>query len=189
MPRISYVDPDTLVDEESRAILERARLHGVPRPESQAVRAHVPAILKSFTETWYAAIDDGALDHRTKEMCRLYISKSVECEYCGGQRSATAKDQGLQEIDIDEILLYPKSDRFSERDKTALQYADAIAWNSDLADDALWEKLHHHFTEPQLVELGYFIALTLGQQRWIRTMDLRHREVLGDTDAGLAAQH
>jgi AhpD family alkylhydroperoxidase len=185
MPRISYIDPNT-VDEESKAILERARLHGVPRPESQAVRAHVPAILKSFTETWYAAISDGALDHKTKEMCRLYISKSVQCEYCGGQRSASAKEEGLSEADIDEILLYPKSDRFSEREKTALRYADAIAWNADFADDELWSSLHRHFSEPQLVELGYFIALTLGQQRWIRTMDLKHREVLGDTVAGLA---
>jgi hypothetical protein len=55
-----------------------------------------------------------------------------------------------------------------------------------MADDETWAELGEHFTEPQLVELGYFIALTLGQQRWIRTMDLRHREVLADTDAGLA---
>ncbi len=186
MPRISYVDPATMTDTEMAEIMERASLHGVPRPESQAVRAHVPEILKTFTDTWFASIGDGHLDHRIKELCRLYISKSIECEYCGGQRSATARDQGLSEADIDQVLLYPTSDRFSERDKVALRYADAIAWDSSLADDDLWAQLHATFTEPQLVELGYFIALTLGQQRWIRTMDLGHREVLGDTTAGLA---
>jgi hypothetical protein len=34
-----------------------------------------------------------------------------------------------------------------------------------------------HFTEEQIVELGYFVALTFGQQRWIKTLDIGHGEV------------
>ncbi|MFB3738261.1 MAG: hypothetical protein ACE14W_04765 [Candidatus Velamenicoccus archaeovorus] len=30
------------------------------------------------------------------------------------------------------------------------------------------------------------MALTLGQQRWIKTLDIGHGEVLGDTSTGLA---
>jgi len=56
----------------------------------------------------------------------------------------------------------------------------------DLADDALWAKLRRHFSNPELVELGFFIALTLGQQRWIKTLGIGHREVLADTTVGLA---
>jgi hypothetical protein len=48
------------------------------------------------------------------------------------------------------------------------------------------ERLHRHFSEPELVELGFFVALTLGQQRWIKTLEIGHREVLADTTAGLA---
>jgi len=36
------------------------------------------------------------------------------------------------------------------------------------------------------VELGFFVALTLGQQRWIKTLGIGHGEVLGGTTAGLA---
>jgi hypothetical protein len=36
-----------------------------------------------------------------------------------------------------------------------------------------------------LVELGFFIALTSGQQRWIKTLRIGHGEVLGDTTTGL----
>lgn len=68
----------------------------------------------------------------------------------------------------------------------ALTYASAIIWNPEIADDALWVKLHEHFTVPELVELGFFIALTLGQQRWIKTLGIGHGEILGDTTAGLA---
>ena len=49
-------------------------------------------------------------------------------------------------------------------------------------------RLHEHFTEPQLIELGHFIALTLGQQRFLKTVGVRHGEVLASTDAGLAPE-
>jgi alkylhydroperoxidase family enzyme len=68
----------------------------------------------------------------------------------------------------------------------ALTYASAIVWNAEIADEALWTKLRRHFSNPELVELGFFIALTLGQQRWIKTLGIGHREVLADTTAGLA---
>jgi hypothetical protein len=68
----------------------------------------------------------------------------------------------------------------------ALTYTSAIIWNAAIADDALWAKLHAHFTVPELVELGCFIALTFGQQRWIKTLGIGHGEVLADTSVGLA---
>ena len=68
----------------------------------------------------------------------------------------------------------------------ALTYASAVVWNAEIADEALWAKLRRHFSNPELVELGFFIALTLGQQRWIKTLGIGHREVLADTKAGLA---
>ncbi len=60
-------------------------------------------------------------------------------------------------------------------------------WDSGIADDALWERLHAQFSDAELVELGFFVALTLGQQRWIKTLDIHHHEVLPGTDGGLAA--
>jgi alkylhydroperoxidase family enzyme len=87
------------------------------------------------------------------------------------------------------LLNFTDSDKFSEREKTALTYTSAIVWNSEIADEALWEKLHQHFTVEELVELGFFIALTLGQQRWIKTLGIGHGEVLGDTTTGLASAH
>lgn len=102
------------------------------------------------------------------------------------QRSVQAGRQGLREEDYTDLLKFEDSDRYTEREKAALRYTSAIIWNADLADDELWAQLHEHFTEPELVELGFFIALTSGQQRWIKTLGIGHHEVLGDTDVGLA---
>ncbi|MBT4116396.1 MAG: hypothetical protein HOE84_08220, partial [Rhodospirillaceae bacterium] len=40
-PRISYIDPEG-VDDDMKAEFARCAQFGTPRPESQAVRAHVP---------------------------------------------------------------------------------------------------------------------------------------------------
>ena len=102
------------------------------------------------------------------------------------QRSVQAGRKGLTEEKYDDLLNFTESPKFTEREKVALTYASAIVWNAEIADDALWARLRGHFSDPELVELGFFIALTLGQQRWIKTLGIGHHEVLADNSAGLA---
>ena len=40
-----------------------------------------------FANSWRDIFRNGVLDHAIKELCRLYVSRSVQCEYCGNQRS------------------------------------------------------------------------------------------------------
>jgi alkylhydroperoxidase family enzyme len=182
MPRIPYPNLDAIDDPEALEILDRARRVGTPRPESQAIRSRVPAVLKTFSAAWQDTFVDGVVDHDLKELCRVYVSKTVDCGYCGAQRSV---DATTTEDHYDEIQLYEQSDTYTEREKAALAYTDAIVWNPDFSDDALWARLDAHFTAEELVELGYFVAITSGQQRWIKTLQLGHREVMADTEAGL----
>src|ERR1700721_3994352 len=95
--RISYVDPATITDPAMLAEFDRGRREGTPRPESQAIRAHVPATFWSFANTWEAVFRNGVMDHSIKELCRVYVSRSVKCEYCGNQRSVKSAKQGLGE--------------------------------------------------------------------------------------------
>jgi hypothetical protein len=81
MPHIHYVDPDTIEDPEIRGYLEHARLHGTPRPESQAIRANNPSVIRAFSQAWELIFRNGVVDHALKELCRVYVSKSIECEY------------------------------------------------------------------------------------------------------------
>jgi len=81
MPRIPYVDLAAISDPEIVAYLDLARREGTPRPESQAIRAHNPAVIRAFSFAWDLTFRHGVLDHRVKELCRVYVSKSIECEY------------------------------------------------------------------------------------------------------------
>jgi alkylhydroperoxidase/carboxymuconolactone decarboxylase family protein YurZ len=81
MPRIPYVHPEMITDDEIRGYLEQARREGTPRPESQAIRAHNPNVIRAFSQAWDLTFRHGVLDHKIKEMCRVYVSKSIQCEY------------------------------------------------------------------------------------------------------------
>src|SRR5450756_2980988 len=79
-----------------RKEMERCQREGTPRPESSAVRAHVPACFWFFANSWNDIFRNGVLDHPIKELCRLYVSRSVQCEYCGNQRSVKATSSGAR---------------------------------------------------------------------------------------------
>ena len=104
------------------------------------IRARAPHVLAVYDETRQTVLDDGVLERRLKELCARYLAEDPD---------AVARD---------------------ERERSALDWADAIAYDSDRADDALWDRLHQHFTEQELVELGYSIAILLGQQHWLATL-------------------
>ena len=182
--RISYVGLESM-DADMRKEMERCQREGTPRPESSAVRAHVPAAFWAFANSWRDLFHHGVCDHAIKELCRLYVSRSVQCDYCGNQRSIKAAGSGVVEEHVKDLLNFEKSTRYSEREKAALAYAEAITWHLDTGD-AFWERLQRHFSGPELVELGCFTALTMGQQSWLRLLNIEHHQVLAGTHASMA---
>ena len=183
--RISYV-PFEKMDAAMQEEMRRCEREGTPRPESTAVRAHVPAGFRFFAESWRDLFRTGILDHAIKELCRLYVSRSVQCEYCGNQRSVKATTSGaLIEDHVKDLINFESSTKYNDRQKAALAYAEAIVWHLN-TDDAFWERMHRHFNEPELVELGCMIGLTLGQQSWLRLLNIEHHQVLAGTSASMA---
>ena len=76
-----------------------------------------------------------------------------------------------------ELSNIENSDKYTEREKVAVAYTDAIVWNPELADDSLWAKLHANFSEPEIVELGYWAGFTSGGQRWLHTLHTNQGEL------------
>jgi alkylhydroperoxidase family enzyme len=182
--RISYVPLEKMTPE-MRVEMERCAVEGTPRPESTAVRAHVPACFWFFANSWNDIFRNGVLDHALKELCRVYVSRTVKCEYCGNQRSIKGAQEGLHEAHYDDLINFEKSSHYNDRQKAALAYAEAITWRLD-TDDAFWVRMRAHFSEPELVELGCAVGLTLGQQSWLRMLNIEHHEVMAGTDASMA---
>jgi alkylhydroperoxidase family enzyme len=90
----------------------------------------------------------------------------------------------VDESRLAELDDYERSSRFTEREKVALRYADAITWDPASADDAMWAELKRHFSEPELVELGYLIGVFAGGQRWIHTLQVKHGDFPTESTTG-----
>jgi alkylhydroperoxidase family enzyme len=182
--RISYVPLENMTPE-MRAEMERCAQFGTPRPESSAVRAHVPACFWFFANSWDSVFRNGVVEHALKELCRVYVSRSVICEFCGNQRSIKGASEGLRETHYDDLVNFEKSVKYDERQKAALALAEAIVWRLD-TDDAFWERIHRHFSEPEIVELGCAVGLTFGQQSFLRLLNIDHHQVMAGTAASMA---
>jgi len=183
--RISYVPFDQITDPAMRSELERCARDGTPRPESSAVRAHVPDCFWFFADSWDKVFRNGVLEHAIKELCRVYVSRSVVCEFCGNQRSIKGAQEGLTESTYDDLMNFEKSTKYDARQKAALAYAEAIIWRID-SDDAFWARMHANFSEAELVELGCAIGLTYGQQSWLRLLNIDHHQYLAGTEGSMA---
>jgi hypothetical protein len=109
------------------------------------IRGIVPAALEAYEFVRDDVLRGGLVDPELKRLCFRYLAEDPET------------------MDFS---------RFGEREQAALQWALAIAWDSDAAGDELWERLRALFTEPELVELGCSIGFALGQQHWERTVGL-----------------
>jgi alkylhydroperoxidase family enzyme len=123
-----------------------------PVGEGDAIRARVPDVLRTYQETRANVIEDGIVDRELKRLCARYLNGDAD------------------------VVDFEGSDRFDERERAALGWAQAIAWDPAVADDELWERLHRHFTEPELVELGYCMAIIHGQLHWLRALGVRPRD-------------
>ena len=115
------------------------------RGTADEIRARVPPVLDAWQYMRDNVLREGLVDPELKRLAFRYLAEDPE----------TADFQ-----------------RFEDRERLVLEWAHAIAWDSDCADDALWERLHASFSEPELVELGCAIGFALGQQHWERTLGL-----------------
>ena len=112
------------------------------------IRARVPAVLRAYQRTRDTVLRSGVADQRLKDRCFAYLATGVDALDMRG---------------------------LDERERATLEWAAAIVWDSDRADDALWSRLHALFSEPELVDLGCAIGFELGYQHWRRTIGLPAR--------------
>ena len=109
------------------------------------IRARVPAVLEAWEFMRDNVLVGGIVEPELKRLCFRFLADDPEA--------------------LD-------ASSFPRREQLALRWAQAIAWDSDLADDALWDALHDEFSDPELVELGCSIGFALGQQHFERTLEL-----------------
>jgi alkylhydroperoxidase family enzyme len=66
---------------------------------------------------------------------------------------------GATEAKITEVATALTSELFDDREKTALEYAEAITFTDRKVTEELFARVRTHFSEPEIVELTAAVAL------------------------------
>ncbi len=67
---------------------------------------------------------------------------------------------------------YDTSELFTPREKAAIRFADILAGDHRQASPELFDALREHFTEPEILELGWRIVTFVGYGRFIHVLGL-----------------
>jgi len=152
---------------------------GHARPESSAVRAHSARIASGPLLTPGATSSgNGVCDHSIKELCRLYVSRSVPVRILrqsAGSDSRRPLAASSWRITSGTCAELRDSPPITTSAKSGACVAEAITWHLNTVD-AFWDRLTGISAEPSWIELGCFIALTMGQQSWLRLLNIDHHQ-------------
>ena len=134
--------------------------------------AHRPAIAQGAMAFGAGIAADRTLPARLTELVRLRIAFHNQCRSCMATRYQAAVEDGVTEDLVCSLERPMEAPDLTAAEKTALAYADAFANDHLSIDDAMFERLRAHFSEAQLVELGVWVAYSVGFGRLSAVWDM-----------------
>lgn len=121
--------------------------------------AHLPGLLRGYSRLEQAVARLPGLDRRTDALAELRAATVVRCEFCIDLASQVARQWGLTDAELLALPEYRTSELFDERDRLVLDYATSMSREPVRVTDEMVAALRVHFTEAQLVQLTFVIAL------------------------------
>jgi len=153
MARIGLVTPET-APPDVREIYEKT-LRGKPGNVQKAL-AHRPEMLKNFL-SFYASVGR-SLDRKLYELIYLRVSLINGCHYCTQHHVASSKRVGLGAEDWSALKAGDYS-RYSDKERAALAYVEKLTRTPHNVNDADFDALKKHFSDPEIVDLHVLTGL------------------------------
>lgn len=132
------------------------------------VFGHTPELGTVFTDLVMAILKDGELNWVTKELLILKATHRNDCHYCVVQHETLSKRLGVSEEKIADIGddRYKTSRHFTDAEKALLDLTVQIGVDANRLSKDLWDRLHKHFTEPQIVEAVFTITIYIAVSKF-----------------------
>ena len=134
-------------------------------------RQQIPEIMSALVaaETTIAAAD---LDPLLRHLVKLRASQINGCAFCVKMHLAEARKDGETNDRLDRVIVWQHVDDFSEREKAALAWAEALTYLDRGVDHApLKQRLAQSFSDPEIATLTATIAMI---NLWNRLMVATH---------------
>jgi alkylhydroperoxidase family enzyme len=165
MLRISPV-PFEDMNEDMRAIVRTSDAIAGGSEWVQAY-AHAPDIFVPFVRFYYEYLmtDRGGISLKLTELMRHVVAEKNQCQLCIRLVYPSAREQGLTDEMLAALPQYQDSPLFTPREKAALHFAEMMAGDHKQISQDLFDELRQHFSEPEILALGWRIAIFVGWGR------------------------
>jgi len=157
MARIDILKGDAVPDS-ARETYDEATGYG-PFASLAGAMAQRPPIINHVFGLLGDLRDEGMLDRRSLELALVAVSRLNSCDYCVAHHSPMLNVAGVSADAIENILDYETVDEFDEKDRLVIEFAKAVTVDANRVRDGIFERLRAHFSEPEIVELTWRIAL------------------------------
>jgi 4-carboxymuconolactone decarboxylase len=127
--------------------------------EPLEIFAHLPRLLRAYGSVEQATAKLDGLDARSRVLAELKAATLTHCEYCIDIGSQVARRSGLTDAELLALPGYRTSPLFSARDRLVLDYAVGMSATPVEVSDELFAGLRGEFSDAQLVELTWMVAL------------------------------
>ncbi len=131
--------------------------------------AHCPELALGLMSFGRALKVSRTLPERLVELVRLRIAFFNQCRSCMAIRYRDAVADGVTEDLVCSLERPQEAADLTEAEKTAIAYGELMATDHLAIDDAMYARLHEHFTEAEIVELGMVCAFFVGFGRLAAT--------------------
>jgi alkylhydroperoxidase family enzyme len=84
---------------------------------------------------------------------------------------------GVSTAKIEAVEKYSVSELFDERERVALAYADAITLSDEDVDEALFERVEHHFSADAIIDLTAVIAWENASSKFNRALRIESQQL------------
>ena len=164
---VSYVERDQ-ANTETLAFYDKAEERFEMLLNIFKVFGHTPELGTVFTDLVMAILKDGELDWVTKELLILKATHRNQCQYCVVQHETLSKRLGISEEKIADIGddRFRDSPHFSDAEKALMELTVQIGVDANRVPKELWDRLHQHFSEPQIVEAVFTITIYIAVSKF-----------------------
>ena len=123
------------------------------------VAAHSPVVLHQVTDMLVAMRAETQLERRVIELAMVTVSKLNACAYCLSHHTPALKVTGMSAEGVARLPDVENHPELNDREKAVVRYAAAVNDRSGQMRDAEVSDLKAWFSEGQIVELTWRIAL------------------------------
>jgi len=143
----------------ARLILALQRRKYGTELESARLWARLPRAFLMLT-LLYRSLDRRAspLEQGLRALVQVRISQINWCAFCVDLNGAAALERAVAPVKLAALPDYARSRLYSDREKAALAYAEAVTDSTRRVDEPLRQALRSHFGEQEIVELTALIA-------------------------------